>query len=384
MINSAIISLLIAGIVDRPEESDMVGRTDSERLKNLQSIQVYLLRYALFNFPKAKKIVYSTCSVHPEENEEVIDEVLADIGDAYRLVPVKQLLPTWTNFSSEQYHCGDRCLYARSNIDFCNGFFVAMFERNFDVPIPECTRKGGNAYSVETDSVKKRDNEAKEVSHQKKRGKNKNTEELLTTGKVRDESVPQTGNQAVNEAKSNKRRKKLQETDACSSTNLNHEKIPSSKSENIQTEDMESKKSKKKRKSKDKDVPEIRENNEIMEVNKDMENEPMKKKKKKKKDNKEDEKLYVTQKEQDETESLTKKKKKKQIKDAIYIDNSEENKEYEEKNGKKKKQKKKAKDVNQGQIEEELVELQKNKKRKNKTIESEDPTLESKRLNLDF
>ncbi|XP_020280184.1 probable 28S rRNA (cytosine-C(5))-methyltransferase [Pseudomyrmex gracilis] len=351
-----------SGIVDRPEESNMIGRTDSERLKNLQSIQVYLLRYALFNFPKAKRIVYSTCSIHPEENEEVIDEVLADIGDAYRLVPGKQLLPNWMNFSSEQYQCGDRCLYARSDIDFCNGFFVAVFERNFDVPIPKFTRKGGNACSsVEADPDVKCDNKAKKVPHKKKRGKNKNTEEFLI-GKVSDiESVSQTEDQAINEAKPKKRKKKLQETDACSSTNLNREELGSSKSESIQneTEDVESKKSKKKKKSKRKDIPEIRENNEVMEVNKDMENEPTKKKKKT--GNKEDEKLCVTQKEQDETELLTKKKKKKQITDAIHIDNSEENEECERKN---KKQKKKEKDVNQEEVKQESVGVQKKKKKK--------------------
>lgn len=207
-----------------------------------------------------------------------------------------------------------------------------MFERNFDVPVPECTRKGGNAYSVEANPYVKRDDEAKKVPRQKKRGRN--TEELLTTGDVRDiQSVPE--NQSLNKAKTKKSKK--EETDACSSTNLNHEEIVSNKSEAIQkTEDIESKKSKKKKKSKHKDIPEMEENNEIREINENTENGSTKKKKKKG-----EEKFHVTQKEQDDTELLTKKRKKKQIIDTIQIDNSAESKECEGETEKKKKKKKK-------------------------------------------
>lgn len=139
------------GIVDRPKQSDMDGKPEPERLKNLRSFQVYLLRYALLNFPNAKRIIYSTCSLHPEENEQVIDEVLADIGTAYHLVPARQMLgANWINFSSEKYNCRDKCLYSKPDVDFCNGFFVAVLERDFNVALPVCKRKGGNA-NPETD-----------------------------------------------------------------------------------------------------------------------------------------------------------------------------------------------------------------------------------------
>lgn len=165
-----------SGIMDRPEQSN-INKSLTKRLQNLQSFQVYLLRYALFNFPNVRRIIYSTCSLYPEENEEVIDEVLADIGNAYSLVPVKELLKNnWINFSSKRYNCGDKCLYSKPNIDFCNGFFVAVFERNFNVALPECKRKGGNVNpTIANLDIKKNDMmkkiEYKQKQHEKRKKK---------------------------------------------------------------------------------------------------------------------------------------------------------------------------------------------------------------------
>lgn len=112
------------------------------RLRSLQSFQIMLLRKALHCFPAAKRVVYSTCSIYPEENEMVIDEILNIIGNAYKLVPVKDVLNgNWVNLSSNEFQCKDNCLYAKPEFDMCNGFFVAILERNTDVPLPEYRRK---------------------------------------------------------------------------------------------------------------------------------------------------------------------------------------------------------------------------------------------------
>lgn len=132
---------LIVGM-DRPDFEDNQGRCAPGRLKRLQSFQVLLLRHALLNFPTVKRVVYSTCSMYPEENEMVIDEILGNIDAAYKLVPIKHLMKNqWMNFSSKDYKCGDNCLYARPDIDYSNGFFVAVFERNPEVPLPDPHRK---------------------------------------------------------------------------------------------------------------------------------------------------------------------------------------------------------------------------------------------------
>ncbi|XP_026669434.1 probable 28S rRNA (cytosine-C(5))-methyltransferase [Ceratina calcarata] len=112
------------------------------RLRQLRAFQVFLLRHGLLNFCKAKRVVYSTCSINPEENEKVIDEILMNVQNAYKLVPIKELLEQeWLNFSSRKYNCSNTCLYAKFESDLCNGFFVAVFERDFDVPLPEYKRK---------------------------------------------------------------------------------------------------------------------------------------------------------------------------------------------------------------------------------------------------
>jgi 16S rRNA C967 or C1407 C5-methylase (RsmB/RsmF family) len=44
--------------------------------------------------PKAKKVVYSTCSIHPQENEHVVKTILAST-DAFVLGPRSEAIPTW-------------------------------------------------------------------------------------------------------------------------------------------------------------------------------------------------------------------------------------------------------------------------------------------------
>lgn len=276
---------LFIGIIDRPKQSNMDGKSEPERLQNLQSFQVYLLRYALFNFPNVKKIIYSTCSLHPEENEEVIDEVLADIGDAYHLVPVEQLLNNWTNFSSQKYNCKDRCLYSKPEVDFCNGFFIAIFERNFEVDLPKCKRKGGNVNSTEANLNIAKDETIKEVAHKrKKHGKNKknkeeisNDQETKILGDI--ESIASEVKQTV------KTKKEVGK----------FEKIALDESENIQEKSLkDAKQSEKRKRSKRENILQLVEDKKIVKVcdyekekrNEENESEPLKKKRKKNKKNK--------------------------------------------------------------------------------------------------
>ncbi|XP_076670693.1 nop2/Sun-like domain containing protein 5 isoform X2 [Andrena cerasifolii] len=149
-----------------------------QRLKQLQAFQALLLKHALLNFPNVKKVVYSTCSIYPEENEQVIDEVLEMVQDAYTLVPAQKLLKdNWTNYSSKNYKCSDKCLYAKSDLDLCTGFFVAVFERNLGVPLPEYKRKGRVASDEQQLEGNDESNTARASSTRtkKKRGKRKST-----------------------------------------------------------------------------------------------------------------------------------------------------------------------------------------------------------------
>ncbi|XP_012062571.1 PREDICTED: probable 28S rRNA (cytosine-C(5))-methyltransferase [Atta cephalotes] len=261
-----------SGIIDRPKQSDMDGMPEPKRLKNLQSFQVYLLRYALFNFPNAKRIIYSTCSLHPEENEEVVDEVLANVGNAYRLLPVRQLLKNnWTNFSSKKYNCGDLCLYSKPNDDFCNGFFVAVFERNFDVILPKCKLKGGNEYMnlIETNLNIKKDDMAKTFAHQqekcekkkkKKKKKKKEEKEIISMNneqmKISADIVEFKVLDVDSKIKAKSKKEEFEKIDVCNdSFNFNYKVLNESKDIQKETLDvMEMKKSRKKRKSKHENI----------------------------------------------------------------------------------------------------------------------------------
>lgn len=111
-------------------ESD-VRNKDSGRLYKLAGLQHKLLTHAMTSFPNAKRIVYSTCSVYPEENEEVVLSVLRKVPD-FKLVHAGELLDgKWNNFGSEKVYpgLGDKVLYARTADDLSNGFFVSVLER---------------------------------------------------------------------------------------------------------------------------------------------------------------------------------------------------------------------------------------------------------------
>lgn len=86
-----------------------------------------ILKHAL-NLPNVKRLVYSTCSVHEEENEGVISDVLSDpvISEYYCLI---EPLSSWKHRGIGNYSFSKLCLRADSETDLTNGFFVALFER---------------------------------------------------------------------------------------------------------------------------------------------------------------------------------------------------------------------------------------------------------------
>ncbi|KAI9880243.1 MAG: hypothetical protein M1830_004587 [Pleopsidium flavum] len=67
-------------VADTPPEEETVVDASSngnlqERLRSLSAFQLKLISHA-FRFPSARKIIYSTCSIHAEENEYVVIEAL--------------------------------------------------------------------------------------------------------------------------------------------------------------------------------------------------------------------------------------------------------------------------------------------------------------------
>uniref|UniRef100_A0A182JNB5 SAM-dependent MTase RsmB/NOP-type domain-containing protein n=2 Tax=Anopheles atroparvus TaxID=41427 RepID=A0A182JNB5_ANOAO len=104
---------------------------DEERLFKLAGLQYKLVSHAMNAYPNVRRIVYSTCSVHAMENEKVVQGVLRHNCHFKLLDARKELGKEWFNVgSSEEYPgIGERCLYARPEIDLTIGMFVAVFER---------------------------------------------------------------------------------------------------------------------------------------------------------------------------------------------------------------------------------------------------------------
>ncbi|KAI0249159.1 S-adenosyl-L-methionine-dependent methyltransferase [Lactifluus subvellereus] len=130
-----------SGIVNRLDqlaEAEAEGSSVAlrERLEKLAAFQLQMLRHAM-KYPAVEKIVYSTCSTHPEENEQVVRATLRSTEAAvggFRLAPRAEVLPAWSRRGQPGIleDAGDteavvRCSPAE---DATNGFFVSCFVRH--------------------------------------------------------------------------------------------------------------------------------------------------------------------------------------------------------------------------------------------------------------
>jgi 16S rRNA (cytosine967-C5)-methyltransferase len=97
--------------------------------------QVAILRAGLAGLKSHGRLVYSTCSLEPEENEEVIDEVLLQMP-AFRVVPVEGILDrlaasaVLTADGRERLKTAAEAQFLRTlpGVHPCDGFFAAVLE----------------------------------------------------------------------------------------------------------------------------------------------------------------------------------------------------------------------------------------------------------------
>lgn len=98
-----------------------------KRLQNLSNLQISLIKHA-FKFPSVKIVTYSTCSIHDEENEKVVETILKEQDD---FVLKENIFPEWKTRGKDTYKFGKHCLRAYPEKDQTrNGFFVVVFVRS--------------------------------------------------------------------------------------------------------------------------------------------------------------------------------------------------------------------------------------------------------------
>jgi 16S rRNA (cytosine967-C5)-methyltransferase len=102
-----------------------------EDLKDLQERQVEILKSVMSRVTRGGRVVYSTCSLEREENEEVVE---AAVGNGFRVLDCREELAemrrsgelAWADVESL---VSGQYLRTIPGVHPCDGFFAAMIER---------------------------------------------------------------------------------------------------------------------------------------------------------------------------------------------------------------------------------------------------------------
>ncbi|XP_009998511.1 PREDICTED: E3 ubiquitin-protein ligase TRIM50 [Chaetura pelagica] len=155
-----------SGMVTRlpPEEA----APSPERLQALAGFQRRVLSHAL-SFPALRRLVYSTCSLHREENEDVVQAVLQEQGSAFRLV---NAFPSWPCRGLAAFPGAECCLRASPADTLTQGFFVAVLE-----PCGEGAAAPSSLLAAAKDSLQHRESMEPAAAPKKRKRKKKQVKE---------------------------------------------------------------------------------------------------------------------------------------------------------------------------------------------------------------
>jgi 25S rRNA (cytosine2278-C5)-methyltransferase len=141
---------------NQPDEDDEQDAAASKkptvsRVEKLAQVQRKLLTHALLSFPTCRRVVYSTCSVHEEENEGVVRAVLSDERVAKKGWTLTNIMPrTWRTRglkSKDDTLPLDYTIRCDPAVDKTNGFYVSRFDRDVveAPPVPAAAPEDGDA-----------------------------------------------------------------------------------------------------------------------------------------------------------------------------------------------------------------------------------------------
>jgi 16S rRNA (cytosine967-C5)-methyltransferase len=90
----------------------------------LKTLQLQILNNASSYVKKNGDLVYSTCTISEEENEQVIEEFL-NINHDFELEDIKKYLPDRFNTAEKS----NSYVKLFPNVNHCDGFFIAKLKR---------------------------------------------------------------------------------------------------------------------------------------------------------------------------------------------------------------------------------------------------------------
>jgi 16S rRNA (cytosine967-C5)-methyltransferase len=100
-------------------------------LDDLHARQVLLLKNALAHLAPKGRLIYSTCSLEPEENEDVVNEALAGVQNQFRVVSPADVLEHILSpeVRPESLIDAKGFCRTRTSVHGTDGFFAAVIER---------------------------------------------------------------------------------------------------------------------------------------------------------------------------------------------------------------------------------------------------------------
>jgi len=118
----------------RFEERLRIDREMPEDLRDLQSRQKGILSSAMRHVVPGGRLVYSTCSLEPEENEQVVEACLQDNAQ-FKVVPAQKELQHLQQTGELVWNDVNQLVYGNflrtiPGVHPCDGFFAAILEKH--------------------------------------------------------------------------------------------------------------------------------------------------------------------------------------------------------------------------------------------------------------
>lgn len=118
---------------------DVLKNTGYERSVRMSVVQRRILQWAIQLCRPGGRIVYSTCTYAPEENEAVVQHVLEQFEDSIRLIPAQVpgfiSSPGLTEWNGSSYDSSmNRTLRVWPHQNDTGGFFVAVLGKKEEIP----------------------------------------------------------------------------------------------------------------------------------------------------------------------------------------------------------------------------------------------------------